>query len=202
MRNEKHLSEQALNMYLDGELSADERGRVEAHLAACGECRSELLALQALFSALDELAPARAPSLLPTVLAQIRPRRRVAGMGPWFIPALQAGAALALLAWGWTRLVGYWTLVGDILSSQLLQVSWAKLLAWTTIQGTALLAWPGAIWSVLQEWPSRLAEFGSLHLSLAQLAALGAALVTLWLAGNAVLLRRALLNGQVTRRRH
>jgi len=202
MKIEKHLGEEVLNMYLDGELSARERERVEVHLDACDKCRVEVAALQQLFAALEELASAPAPDLVPGVLTHIRPRRWLPSLSPtrlrplWLVPALQAAAALALLIWGWTRLAGYWAIVVDILSPGALGKVWAEVAGWVAAQWVVLSTWPDAAWAVVQEWAARLAPFGDLRLSPTQLAVLGAALVALWLMSNAALLRGALLNGR------
>ncbi len=203
MSDEGHLSEAMLNMYLDGELSAGERDRVAAHLAACEACRAEMLALQRLFTALQDLAPALAPDLVPGVLARIQPRRlRVRPRSLWLVPALQAAAALALLAWGWTRLVGCWAVVSDVLSPGTLADVWADVSGWMAAQWATLPAWPNTAWAEVQEWAAQLPTFGAMPLSLTQLTVLGVALAVLWLVGNVVLLRRALLNGQVMQRRY
>jgi len=197
MRDEEHLSEETLNRYLDGELSSGERERVVEHAAACEACRAEMLALQALFVALEELTPVQAPNLSPDVLAQIWPRRRVAGVGAWLVPLLQGAIASLLLAWGWARLMGYWTLVGDALPLQSLQESWSGTIAWLAAQGAALLDWPTTAWNTLQGWFPRPAGLGGSRFTLVQLASLGIVLLAFWLIGNAVLLRRVLLNGHV-----
>jgi anti-sigma factor RsiW len=205
MNSKEHLSEAILNMYLDGELSAGERERVEAHLAACEVCQAEVTALQRLFATLEELelAPALAPDLAPGVLAHIHPRRRLLELrrpSPhplWLVPALQSVAALALLAWGWTRLAGYLALAVDFLSLGTLADAWAEVSGWMTAQWATLSAWPSATWAEVQEWAARVSAFSDLHLSLTQLVALGAALVVLWLVGNVVLLHRDLFNGRV-----
>ena len=214
MRDEGHLGEEIINMYLDGELSAGERGHVEAHLAACDECQAEVAALRQLFIALDELVPAPAPDLVPGVLARVQPRRRSRGPGLlrsrplWLVPALQAAAAVALLAWGWTRLIGYWTVVVGALSLGTPGEIWVRASGWVTIQWSVLSTWATAQWATLPTWCdvhwwfARLPAFDGSHLSPIQLAVLGVTLVVLWVVGNAVLLRRALLNGQVTQRRH
>ncbi len=101
MRNENHLSEQTLNMYLDGELSARERKRAQAHLATCNSCRVEMLALQGLFAALDALALVPAPDLTPGVLAQLR---RPISRPLRLALALQTIVMLAWLTWGTARL--------------------------------------------------------------------------------------------------
>jgi anti-sigma factor RsiW len=209
-----HLNEQILNMYLDAELSTDERKRVDTHLAACDACRTEMQALQGLFTALEELAsaPEPTPNLLPGVLAHIDSRRRAVGLrrlsALWLIPALQGAAALALLAWGWTRLADYWALARQFLPLDALRdtqavlsaqvtVHWATLSGWVMAQWAVLIAWPGTVWDSLQEWAAWMSTFGNSRLSLAQLAVLGASLAAFWLASNAVLLSRAFLNGQV-----
>jgi hypothetical protein len=50
-----------LNAYLDGELAADARARVDAHLTTCAVCQVELDQLRATRGALQALAPLRAP---------------------------------------------------------------------------------------------------------------------------------------------
>src|SRR6266542_3334910 len=56
----EELSEQ-LNAYLDGELDAHARASVEAHLRTCLACQAELEQLRITRSALQALAPLRAP---------------------------------------------------------------------------------------------------------------------------------------------
>lgn len=203
-----HPNEQTLNMYLDDELSADEREHVDAHLAGCDACRAEMQALQGLFTALEELALASdpAPDLVPGVLAHIRPRHRPIVL--WLVPVLQGVIALALLAWGWTRLADYWALAREFLPLDALRytqavlsaqvtVYWATLSGWVMSQWMALVAWPGTLWGSHREWAAWVSMFGSSHLSLAQLAVLGVSLGAFWLVSNAVLLSRAFLNGQI-----
>ena len=50
-----HLSEEQLNLYLDGALLPQEQSAVEAHLAGCATCQADLDSLQTLFVALDAL---------------------------------------------------------------------------------------------------------------------------------------------------
>ncbi len=72
-----------LSAYLDGELGADERLRVEAHLADCGRCRALLSDLRRVKRLVAEL-PLEAPPR-PITVGQRRPRR---------LPELAALAAL------------------------------------------------------------------------------------------------------------
>lgn len=193
MKNEDHLNEQTLNMYLDGELSAGELERARAHLAACDVCRVELSALQSLFDALDELAPVLAPDLTPGVLAQLRrPMRR-----PWRLAlALQTVAMLAWLTWGAARLAAYWPAAIEALSSQAPLEPWASAVDWAAAQWAALSRWSGGVGDTFQEWTAWTVDLGDPFLSLTQLAVLGVVILLLWLVGNALFLRRILVNGQ------
>jgi anti-sigma factor RsiW len=101
--------EAELLAYLDGELSQQDRARVEAHLAECAACAAELERLQTLQQELDAtfdaaLAPVRLP---PAADARIRDRirdrlRTRTEPRPWFglwqRRGLIAQAALAVLA--------------------------------------------------------------------------------------------------------
>jgi len=101
-----HLDDR-LSAYLDGDLTADERAAVEAHLAQCEPCRVTLDDLKRLVrraSALDDTPPAR--DLWPGIAARIQelaaepdviplaPRRRRFSFS---VPQL-AAAAVALMA--------------------------------------------------------------------------------------------------------
>jgi hypothetical protein len=188
-----HPNEQILNMYLDAELSTDERKHIDTHLASCDACRAEMQALQELFTALEELAlaPEPAPDLTPGVLAYVHPCHKPVAL--WLVPALQGAIALALLAWGWTRLTDCWALARDFLPLDALRdtqavlsaqvtVYWATLSGWMMAQLMALIARSGALWNGLREWALWVSTFGNLHLSLAQLAVLGVSLVVFFLA--------------------
>ena len=72
-----HLTEEQLNLYLDNELSTPERAIVEAHLADCEACRSELASLEILFFALHSLqSEALDSDLTPQVLREISSERQ------------------------------------------------------------------------------------------------------------------------------
>ncbi len=96
--------------YLDGELSPQERARVEEHLAQCGQCRDELARLKALRAGLGTtfhaaLDPVRMPVAAD---ARIRQRlrqqmeRRATGWNLWLrlSPALHVALALLVLIFG------------------------------------------------------------------------------------------------------
>lgn len=107
-----------IDPYLEDELSRREAGEVEAHLAECPDCRSELAAARRLREAMREGLPMLAcpPEVTARVLAVARaeaeaaertsggpgkesvPRRWLVWLGEgWLRPALAAAAVLALL---------------------------------------------------------------------------------------------------------
>lgn len=59
--NTEHITE-LLSEYIDNRLSAQERHHLEAHLAACPQCREELASLQATVTVLRALPPVPVPS--------------------------------------------------------------------------------------------------------------------------------------------
>ena len=62
-----------LSEYIDGEMPADDREALEAHLESCPECRAELNALRGAVEAVAGLPVQRAPAdLARTVVAGIR----------------------------------------------------------------------------------------------------------------------------------
>jgi anti-sigma factor RsiW len=199
MGNDEHLSEETLNAYLDGELGAREHGQVDIHLETCTMCLAELQTLQELFVALEELETNPAPTfdLTPGVLARIRPRRRDLRLR-WFVPALQSVAALALLAWGWTRLANYWTATVNAVPMETVIGTWSRAAEWGIAQWAKLNALPNATWSSLQSWIIHPTLSRSPGLSPPQLAVTGIILAALWLACNIMLLRRSPINRHKT----
>jgi hypothetical protein len=105
--------------------------------------------------------------------------------------ALQTLAVLAWLAWGWARLVESWPTMVEALPPLTLG---ERL--------TGVVDWAAAHWATLSTKIEALGDTwqtcggGEPYLSLTQLAVLGMVMVTLWLVGNVVILRRALVNGQ------
>jgi len=175
-------------------LNVTEYDSTEAHLATCETCRTEMQALQGLFAALGEVTDAPAPNLASSVLARVRPRRGFATLH-WLIPAFQGAAAIALLAWSWTRLAGYWAIVTDTLPPKTLDETWKQVGKWAIAQWTALNTLPSAVWSNVQGWLARLTQPSGPGFPLPQLVVVGTIIGILWLACNVVLLRRSLLNG-------
>jgi hypothetical protein len=88
MRHDK----EDLSAYLDGALSAPDRGRVEAHLKDCAECRAQLDALRSVSGRVKELS--RQP--LPRgFLQRLEARRRTAGAAGWSVLWSPRGLAWA-----------------------------------------------------------------------------------------------------------
>lgn len=91
-----HLSDEALNEYLDHEDSPEARSQVEAHLAGCPDCAARLVEWSRIFLALAEVpAQPLQRDFKPTVLAQLT-YSPIPGGVRWlslaqFIAALLAG---------------------------------------------------------------------------------------------------------------
>jgi hypothetical protein len=90
-----------LNRYADGDLSPTERSAIDAHAAACGDCRSTLDGLARLAAAARaaraDVEPAR--DLWPDIRSRLSPRGRRSAW--WFAganrPALAAAALLLVV---------------------------------------------------------------------------------------------------------
>ncbi|MGE5233319.1 MAG: anti-sigma factor family protein, partial [Acidobacteriota bacterium] len=84
-----HLETEILSAYLDGQLSAAERGRVESHLQGCADCARRLAGLRSAIASLQSLDRVEPPAEL---FAEVR--RRAAQVAPE-----SAGGPLAWIAW-------------------------------------------------------------------------------------------------------
>jgi hypothetical protein len=195
MTHDEHLSEETVNLYLDGELGENERARVEAHLSGCTACRAEVDGLRELFFALDAMADAPAPNMVPGVVARIRPRTKLSALR-WLVPALQGAAAVGLLAWGWVRLTGYLTVAAQAFPLDTLEQIEARALEWLVTQWSALSAWSSVAWAEAKVQMTWGLPFRGLDLPVTGLVVAAALGATLWLIGNAVLLRRVLGGGR------
>lgn len=88
---EHNICRENLSAYYDGELPPQERAALEAHLAACPECRAELAQLGTVSKMVKThgLEPVP-PALKEAVLGEPRPARR-----PWLKPVLALSTAAA-----------------------------------------------------------------------------------------------------------
>jgi anti-sigma factor RsiW len=201
-----HLTEEQLNLYLDGELSTVERAAVEAHLAGCEACRTELTSLRALFTALDALQPeALATDLIPVVLRRVAAeRRRVVWRQriSWLVPTLQGAAVVLLLVFGWSALATRYGELTQRIPAEVLHAIWTNALArggalWAATVARWQMWWaegvadvldlPGVLGQSTGYWP----QLPDLGLTAPQVTAVALAAVLMWLVGNAILLRTA-----------
>ena len=197
MTHDEHLSEETVNLYLDGELGENERTRVEAHLSACTACQAEVNSLQELFFALGEMTDAPAPNIVPGVVARIRPRTRLTALR-WVIPALQGAAAVGLLAWGWVQLTGYLTVAARALPLETLEQTETRALEWLVTQWSALGTWSDAAWAEAKAQLTWGLPFEGLNLPVTGLVVAAALLAIMWLVGNALLLGRIMYGEQTS----
>jgi anti-sigma factor RsiW len=92
-----------IGAYYDGEIGAEERRRIEAHLASCPVCRQELAGLRALS---ERLASATGPKLARDVIGRIQGRiegelNRSLLRTARTLLALAACLFLAFTVWAW-----------------------------------------------------------------------------------------------------
>lgn len=71
----------AFSDYLDGSLGADEKAKLEQHLAGCAPCRAELDALQ---QTLDAMRGTSRPEAPPEFMDGLREQIRVRSRGRFF----------------------------------------------------------------------------------------------------------------------
>jgi hypothetical protein len=99
---ERHPHE-LLASYVDGELGAEERRQVEAHLGSCARCTEEVGLARQAFSALSALEEVPAPLGLATpAIQQARPQKRWAGRLQWAAGSAAAAAlivAIGIVLW-------------------------------------------------------------------------------------------------------
>ena len=108
--------DEALYLYLEGELSPDDALELEAHLAACSACRDALAERRLLHEAFASLPPLEVPPDFALSVMDRIPEEAERKAG--WLTALAAGSvALA------TCLLGFYLLTGQSLSDVLVAVS-------------------------------------------------------------------------------
>ena len=95
-RSEHELVEESLSAYIDGELLAGEKARVEKHLEECGACSENLATLRQTVAMLRELPTVPAPMSFALRPAPVWPRARVTAPA-WGYGLLKGATALAAL---------------------------------------------------------------------------------------------------------
>jgi anti-sigma factor RsiW len=95
----KHLTDDRLSAYMDGQVTAAERTRVEAHLAGCPACAGELHALRSTVRLLREMPPAPLPRAFTIPASTLSHRASLWNMltRGWGYRALQGATALAAM---------------------------------------------------------------------------------------------------------
>jgi hypothetical protein len=142
----------------NGTLRGAERQEVEAHVATCERCRSELAWLQSLRSSVAELESAPAPGEfgLNRLMRDIRRRPKQPDRRRWFAPALAASLAVValqgvLIAHLWTRTENIAPLGRTIVDADVLQIRFEPRATEADIRGAlqaigaSLIDGPGAL---------------------------------------------------------
>jgi predicted anti-sigma-YlaC factor YlaD len=107
---------ETFDLYLEGELGPDDARDLEAHLAACPDCRDALTERRLLHEAFTSLPPLEVP---PDFALSVMDRipEAAEGQAGWLAPL--ASGAVALI----TCLLGFYLLTGQNLSDVLVAVS-------------------------------------------------------------------------------
>jgi hypothetical protein len=99
---ERHPDE-LLASYVDGELEAEERRQVKAHLASCARCTEEVAIAKRAFKALSALEEVPAPLGLATpAIQRAHPQKRMVARLQWAAGSAAAAAlivAIGLILW-------------------------------------------------------------------------------------------------------
>lgn len=99
LRRRHPIGDEELNAYIDGELDAAARSRVEAHIESCAVCREAVGELRAVSRALQSLPRAQAPRSFVLCEADVEPApAQPAGWLAGATPLLGGVAAVAFLA--------------------------------------------------------------------------------------------------------
>jgi len=138
-----------LSAYIDGEVVADERARVEAHLAACAACAHDLATLRqtvALLGQLPQVAAPRPFTLRESDVSAVRPARTAWWRLPWAQGVVAAAAVLlCVVAVGSVLLMGRPWLGGAPAAPQPMALQEAPRAAEEAVVETVVVEKEGAV---------------------------------------------------------
>lgn len=109
-----------LDLYVEGELSPDERRGVETHLRSCPACRRRLANLEQMVTLLHTLPREEPmPELTARILARLeeRPRQRAVAVRPALAWAALLSLGVALVVASGPRLAALWAWAAEMLAS-------------------------------------------------------------------------------------
>lgn len=172
----KHLTDSQLNEYLDHALGKSTRREADLHLQSCAVCRARLDELQNVFTALTGLPEARPARDLSTSILSRLPQKQPRVWAPFF--AAQVGAALGVFLW---------------LSTQITKFIPASFSAFR-LPSFTMPAFPFSnlysLFSILHPLFSiPTFNFPTFQLSIFNMIFIALSVSTLWVFGNAALLR-------------
>jgi hypothetical protein len=98
MNNTPHLDPELLSAYLDDEVTAAERTQVEAHLASCQQCHTDLEGLRWTVGLMAQLPLVELPRAFYLTEAAVSPTSPARQWPGWLQPLLSFSTALSALA--------------------------------------------------------------------------------------------------------
>lgn len=189
-RSDGHITDEVLQVYLDGELQAVEQSEIETHLIDCKECASRLAQWRSLFTEIERLPDLdQVIDFEPIVLAQLSKAHTQPTRGFLFVLA-QAALAITLLAYAWNQISSLLPM-GQLSSLLSLPIQTLRDMSGHLVQGlqdvlNQFISWSPSAGNLIGRIP-QISSGNSLLLYLGGLA------VMLWITGNLYLLR---VNGQ------
>ncbi len=189
-QSDGHITDEVLQVYLDGELQAEEQSEIETHLIDCKECVSRLAKWRSLFTEIERLPDLdQVIDFEPVVLAQLSKAHTQPTRGFLFVLA-QAALAITLLAYVWQQISSLLPM-GQLSSLLSLPIQTLRDMSSHLVQGlqdvlNQFISWSPSAGNLIGRIP-QISSGNSLLLYLGGLA------VMLWITGNLYLLR---VNGQ------
>lgn len=217
MNNQTHITEEAMNEYLDGLLGQEEQNAFEGHLEYCTECYNRLAELRFVFQAMDELPEvmlerdfqpeilrAIAPAIVPndiSVVASSQTEKMDRGLSSttWLIFIIQ------LIAAGFLFFFAIPSVLGRIPLSVVLQYTRQVQMALVILLQNSLPEWR-QLWGTVQNFSGVLIRFweqgirlpGWIQISSLEVFILLAVVTLLWVMVNGWLLWRRKLGNHIS----